>query len=240
MTNALALRVIEPELLDMLPAQDPRAMHARRDLVWVNALMLQSLIMTRLIRRHLAPGRLRLLEVGAGDGAFMLAVAQRLRERHGDVDIVMLDQHDLVTDERRAGFAQFGWRVHTVTADIFDWLEEPGGAFDAVTANLFLHHFDDAALRRLFASLAEISPVLIATEPHRNLAALWATALLRAVGVNDVTRHDAAASVRGGFRAGELSVLWPGGASTRFEERRIGPFTHGFVARAVQEDDLAL
>ena len=35
------------------------------------------------------------------------------------------------------------------------------------TANLFLHHFDDADLARLFAGLQPLAPLLLATEPRR-------------------------------------------------------------------------
>jgi hypothetical protein len=54
-----------------------------------------------------------------------------------------------------------------------------------------------------------------------------------ALGANDVTRHDAVASVRAGFRGRELSGLWPAGAAGwRLNERGIFPFTHLFHAHA--------
>jgi hypothetical protein len=52
--------------------------------------------------------------------------------------------------------------------------------------------------------------------------------LLRAIGANDVTLHDAAASVRAGFKGAELSRLWPTGYTDQIDERGIGPFTHVF------------
>ena len=55
-----------------------------------------------------------------------------------------------------------------MTAEIFEWLEAPGTErFDAVIANLFLHHFDNADLARLFAGLQRLAPLLVATEPRR-------------------------------------------------------------------------
>ena len=42
MSADLDQRHIVPEILDALPSDDARAVGSRRDLIWVNALMLQS------------------------------------------------------------------------------------------------------------------------------------------------------------------------------------------------------
>jgi hypothetical protein len=229
LANNLDRRRIEPELLDILPPEDPRAVGSRRDLAWINALMFQSAIMAGLLKANVRKGSTRILEIGSGDGAFMLSVARRLAMSWTDVDLIMLDQVNLITDERRADFATLGWRVRTITDDVFDWIARPGaGAYDVVSANLFLHHFSDARLKGLFAALRPLAPVFLATEPSRNAIALRACSLLRVIGANEVTLHDAAASVRGGFAGDELSSLWPSGFAQQCEERRIGPFTHAF------------
>ncbi|UVK47718.1 methyltransferase domain-containing protein [Mesorhizobium sp. AR07] len=227
--NDLDRRRIEPELLDSLPPDDPRAIGSRRDLVWINALMFQSTIMSGLLKANIRKSSTRILEIGSGDGAFMLSVARRLTRNWTDVDLIMLDQVNLITDKRRADFAVLGWRVQTITDDVFDWIANSGaGAYDVVSANLFLHHFSDADLKVLFAALRHLAPIFLATEPSRNGIALRACSLLRFIGANQVTMHDAAASVRAGFTGNELSSLWPSGFTQQCEERRIGPFTHAF------------
>ena len=229
LTKDLDRRRIEPELLDILPPDDPRAIGSRRDLVWINALMFQSAIMAGLFKANVRKTPTRILELGSGDGAFMLSVAKRLARSWTDVDLVMLDQVNLISDKRRADFTALGWRVETVTDDVFDWIAKPGaGAYEVVSANLFLHHFSDADLKVLFAALRSRAPVFLATEPSRNASALRMCSLLRIIGANEVTMHDAAASVRAGFAGNELSSLWPSGSSQQCEERRIGPFTHAF------------
>ncbi|TPJ42644.1 methyltransferase domain-containing protein [Mesorhizobium sp. B2-5-13] len=229
MATGLDSRHIQPELLDHLPPDDPKAIGSRRDLIWINSLMFQHAIMSSLLKASVREGSIRILEVGSGDGAFMLSVARRLARKWIDVELVMLDQVDLITDRRRADFAALGWRVETVTDNVFDWIAKPGGdAYDVVSANLFLHHFSDAALKTLFEALRRLAPVFLAAEPSRNVVALKACSLLRLVGVNQVTMHDAAASVRAGFAGKELSGLWPLGSAQQCEERRIGPFTHAF------------
>jgi hypothetical protein len=228
--TALAIRDIRPELLDTLLVDDPLAIGSRRDLMRVNAVMFQGAIMAGLMRANLPATHLRILEIGAGDGRFMLSVARRLGWR--DVELTLLDQADLVTRERREQFQALGWQVETITADIFDWIDkQPNHGFDGITANLFLHHFDAEQLRRLLSAMANIAPMFLATEPHRNTFALWSTGWLRALGANAVTLHDAAASVRAGFADHDLSDLWPQGSAETLQERRVGPFTHTFVAR---------
>jgi hypothetical protein len=230
MSNSLAHRHVHPEILDGLSEDDPRAIASRRDLRRINALMFQASIMSRLLRRHVTTPPSRILEIGAGDGSFMLAVARRLSKRWPNVELTLLDRADLVTCERQEDFARLGWRADAVVADVFDWIGKAGDVrFDVVTANLFLHHFADTELAKLLAALQPLAPVFVAAEPHRSGFALAGSQLLRAVGVNDVTRHDAPASVRAGFSGTELSALWPAGQSGSVEERRAGPFTHTFA-----------
>src|SRR5262245_45704300 len=75
-------RLLEPELLDELAAEHPEAMGSRRDLRRVNSLMGHAAIATRALLEAFpgAPPR-SLLEIGAGDGTFLLGVARRLAPR---------------------------------------------------------------------------------------------------------------------------------------------------------------
>ncbi|BDA84171.1 hypothetical protein Sa4125_17130 [Aureimonas sp. SA4125] len=231
MSSRLAQREVIPEILDDLAEDDPRAVASRRDLRRVNALMFQAGITRGLLSRHLAAPPRRLLEIGAGDGSFMLSLARRLHGHWPKVDLFLLDRQSLVTRERIAEFAALGWTVHVVEADIFAWaMDAADERFDAVTTNLFLHHFEDGPLAGLLARLAPMAPVFVATEPRRTAFPLLAARMLWAIGANDVTRHDAAVSVRAGFAGTELSGLWPASPLCRLEEGRRGLFTHAFAA----------
>ena len=186
--------------------------------------------MAALLRKHVRQPPRRILEIGAGDGNFMLAVARRLARHWPNVDLVLLDRVDLVSAELRDDFKKLGWRVETVTADIFEWVGQTQSVgFDVITANLFLHHFDAAELRRLFSGLQPLAPVFVATEPCRAVFPLAATRLLWLIGAHAVTFHDAAVSVRAGFTGTELSGLWAAGQGKPLEEKRSGLFTHVFA-----------
>lgn len=222
-------RSIESEWLDTLAADDPRAMRSRRDLRRVNAIMLQPRIMARLLDAHCAGGRpKRIIELGGGDGTFMLRVARKLR--WPGVEIVLVDRHDTVSDGTRAGFGALGWRFRVQRADVFDFLSRDAPAADIVTANLFLHHFSDADLARLLLQASSLAPLFVACEPGRSAFALAGSRLLFALGCNDVSRHDAVASVRAGFNGNDLSRLWPQTSGWCLDERAAWPFTHCFAA----------
>ncbi len=72
-------RRVTRELLDELPPADSRAVRSRDDLLRVNAWMGNQGIMARALRSSY-PGRRarRIIELGAGDGRFLLRVARRL------------------------------------------------------------------------------------------------------------------------------------------------------------------
>jgi len=227
-------RHLEPELLDALAADDPRAIASRRDLVRINALMFQARIMASLLRQNVQTPPVRILEIGAGDGKFMLAVARLMAVRWPNVEIVMVDRVDLMGKDLCNSFSEIGWQAKPVTADIFDWAGEASQRpFDVVCANLILHHFDNARLLELFSRIMTIAPKLVATEPFRANLPLIATRFLGVIGACAVTLNDARQSVRAGFRGTELSQLWQLSGGTPVIEGRKGLFTHGFVGAAM-------
>jgi hypothetical protein len=226
-----ATRYVEPEWLDELAASDPRATRSRRDLRRINAWMLQTGIMARALRRQFRGERPRaLVDLGGGDGAFLLAVARRLGAGWGGVAATLVDRQDIVSGHTREAFRALGWRVDTVAADAGDYLDRRDAPVDIIVANLFLHHFDAAQLRPLLARIAGRTQTFIACEPRRGALALGASRMLWAIGCNDVTRHDAAASVRAGFAGRELSADWPQHDGWSLHEHPAGLFTHCFIA----------
>jgi len=227
--GAMHGRVMTAELLDHLAPDDPRAMRSRRDLVMINALMGQSAIMASMLADFPAPKLVA--DLGGGDGRFMLGVAKRLAKRWPGVTVMIADRQPIVSPHTIVGFAQLGWRCETLTGDVFATL--PRIQPDIIAANLFLHHLDDAALARLLALAAERARGFVACEPRRSAFALLGARLVGVLGANQVTRHDAVASVRAGFRGSDLSALWPSSKSWSLQERGILPFSHGFSAHAV-------
>jgi hypothetical protein len=222
-------RRLEPELLDVLPADDPDAVHSRRDLKLLNAVMLHPAIMARRMRRHAVVAPKRIVELGAGDGSLMLRLARRLARHWPGVATVLVDQQGIVPVATHEAVAKLGWRQQQITQDVFDYLATAAPA-DIIIANLFLHHFKPPQLAEIFARSASLAPLFIALEPRRSMLPLMGSRLIFLLGCNHVSRHDAAASVRAGFRDHELSALWPDRSGWSLHE---GPaaLSHGFTAQ---------
>ena len=226
-------RRVQREWLDELPADDPRAIRSRRDLNRVNTWMLQPGIMARaLINNHGGPPPRTILDLGSGDGIFILRVAKILARRWCNVAVVMLDRQDIVHARTRRAFEAVGWTATTIAADLFDALDgDRLPQVDIVTANLFLHHFTDRQLARILPGVARLAPLFVACEPRRAALPQVASRLLWAIGCNDVSRHDAVVSVEAGFSGTELSALWSDSDGWQLQEQAARLFTNCFVAR---------
>jgi hypothetical protein len=224
-------RIVQPEILDALLPENLDAIGSRRDLNRLNRLMRHPAIMADAMAKNWqGPPPGRLTEIGAGDGKFLLSVAQKISTRWPNVRATLLDRQKSVTPETLADFAAPGWRAEAVVADVFDWPRsfEPGGV---VIANLFLHHFQEARLAELLKVVSQRAELFIALEPCRARWPLFCSRLLWAIGCNYVTQHDAEVSVRAGFDDSELCALWPDKQNWELAEYRTGMFSHIFIAR---------
>jgi hypothetical protein len=226
-------RQIESEWLDSLPADDPGAIGSRRDLQRLNLWMGNARLLAHALNSAgPQPAGVPLVELGAGDGRFMAEVVRRLKTKLTWSALVLVDRQRLVPLEVCAAIEKVGGSLTVITADVFDWLGNlQSEAGHTLVCNLFLHHFQDPDLRRLFALAAGRSQAFVALEPRRSAFALGCSHLVGLIGCNHVTRHDAPASVRAGFREAELSRLWPAGAEWILEEREAGLFSHVFMAK---------
>lgn len=223
--TSLANRLVTPEILDALSPTAPEAQASRRDLRRINALMLQSRILARLMGDHVDQPPHHILELGCGDGHLTLNLVRRLAPIWPGVHLTLLDAQPVVLDSILGEIVKLGWTVEVQPRDVFDWLSESPRQ-DLVYCNLFLHHFEDEALASLLTAIDAMSRICVAAEPRRGAVARFAARSLGIIRANAVTRHDADVSVQAGFRADELGAIWPG---TVHVDRSFGPFSHGFA-----------
>lgn len=240
MTPALPLaRCVEPEILDGLGADDPRARRSRADLRRINRIMSTlSIVVAGIDRLAGAHPPASIIELGAGDGSLMARIARRRMSAWPRVRVTLLDRRPAVDARTLARIRAAGWQPEVIALDVDDWIARPdpvpeGAArWDVVIANLFVHHFDERTLRRLFAGIASRTNAFFCSEPRRSPAALACSRLVALAGAGPVTRADAVASVRAGFRDAELSAAWPEPASNGWSLREYdaGLFTHCLAA----------
>ena len=228
-------RRLEPELLDELPAADPKAAGSRADLRRLNFIMGHAGILSRAFRHQFAgkpvPGRpLRVVELGAGDGSLALELARRWSAFGVAGELMLIDRQNLLSPETPRAIAALNWSVQVAESDVFDWFETPAPPADVMFANLFLHHLAEDRLRALLRLAASRTSLFLACEPRRATLALTASRLLGLIGCNAVTRHDAVVSVRAGFVTGELSRLWPENTGWKLGDQPAGLFSQCFTA----------
>lgn len=231
-------RLVEAEWLDVLPSSDPRSRRSRRDLGRINAFMGNDRIVARTLRHLFNETPRRIAELGAGDGHFLVKLAQQLHPVWRDVQVTLVDRQDIVSASTLSQLSSLNWHAEACVADVLEWLRDTRERrFDFVLANLFVHHFNACELRRLLHLLRLRTRVFLACEPRRARAPLAASRLLALIGCNEVSRHDAAVSVRAGFDGTELSALWGARAAWSLQEEPRGLFSHVFIA---SRNDMAL
>lgn len=220
------------ELLDELPANDPRAARSRADLRRINVWMGNHRALAHALGSR-APNQRNgraVTELGAGDGTLLLRVARRLGPSWKGTSLTLVDRQALLSPETQAAYAHLGWHATGVAGDAGEWLRDPANTgCDVLLCNLFLHHLALEELRGLLRAASAKCRVFVALEPRRSRLALLLSHLVGLLGCNAVTRHDAVVSVRAGFTGNELSRCWPN-AGWRFREQRSGHSGHLFIA----------
>jgi hypothetical protein len=187
----MSMRVVIPEILDHLPPDDPEAIRSRRDLRMINTLMGNDRWILKTLRNFPAAAANGITELGAGDGTLTAKIAAAFP----DSTVTALD-----LAPRPANLpASIRWRQ----GDLFRSATPIQGG--VLIANLFLHHFEGAALQQL-GKLCKGFEILLFSEPQRAKIPHLLGALVNPL-VNRVTRHDMHVSIDAGFVEDELPAL---------------------------------
>ncbi|MBB5040230.1 methyltransferase domain-containing protein [Prosthecobacter dejongeii] len=187
----MRIRSVQPEILETLASDDPAARRGRQDLLLVNGIMGNHRWISRMMRRYCQPGW-QMTELGAGDGALSLKLAQQgLCQTH--------DLHAFDLAPRPASWpADAAW----TQGDLFAQNLPPS---QVLIANLFLHHFEAAPLHLLGSRIAPETQLILAAEPARYRIHTFMGRLFCSLAqLNWVTRYDMQVSIRAGFRGQEL------------------------------------
>lgn len=182
-------RIVIPELLDHLPADDPEAVRSRLDLRRINLLMGNERWVCRTVRRFAEAAGRGIVEIGAGDGRLCNKLALQFA-------LAPVAAYDLVPVPDGLDS-----RIKWHRGDIFQMKVPPQEG--VMVANLFLHHFEGAALAALGRWCGNFE-VLVFNEPDRARLPHLLGGMMNPW-INRVTRHDMHVSIRAGFAAGEIS-----------------------------------
>ncbi len=211
----LSRRATEPELLDEGVAED-EAVRSLGDLRFVNRWLGGRRALLRTVRPFLdgAP-RPRLLDVGCGSAdlpAFLVRATEgRLLAVGADLKVLHLRQAPP--------------EVHRVAADVRALPFAPG-TFDVVTASLFLHHFDGAAVPDVVRSLYALARrALVVNDLHRaRIPYTFGRLLFRHLFRSPVSVADGLLSIRRAFTPGELRAAFRDAGIPDVHVRRSFPY----------------
>jgi SAM-dependent methyltransferase len=195
----LRTRAREPEALDVGVAPD-EALRSLADLRFVNRWLGNRGRFVGAVLPYLkASARPRLLDVGCGSGDVTVALRRALEGRlaAAAVDIKLLHLQAappellrVVADARRLPFAP--------------------NTFDVVTASLFLHHFDEAALPDLLRALFALARrALVVNDLRRaRVPYLFGKAVFPLLFKSRVSVEDGLISIRSSFREPDLRAAF--------------------------------
>jgi len=210
----LARRAADPELLDGA-VTEAEALASLLDLRWVNRWLGGRRTFLAGVEPFLnGDGRLRLLDVGCGSADL---AGWLLRRAPGRVFAVGVDRRLLHLSVADAG-------VERVVADARA-LPFSAGAFDVVTLNLFLHHFDPPEVAPLLRALYPLARrALVVNDLHRaRLPYAFARLTFPHVFRSPVSVEDGLVSIRRGFRPHELRQALAEAGCATFRVRRLFP-----------------
>lgn len=183
-------RILETELLDHLDPADSGAVRSRRDLRFLDLFLGNSRWILRALQR-IQDRCNKFVELGAGEGRLCCCV-------HAVNPGSEITGLDLIARPR-----DLPPSIRWVSGDFLQTL--PGVEAEACYGSLILHHLDASALGHLGREFRRFS-FLLFSEPYRGMFPLRLAGLSSPL-FGEITRHDMPASIRAGFRKGELATL---------------------------------
>jgi SAM-dependent methyltransferase len=183
----------EPERLD-LGVEEAEAVRSLADLRLVNRWLGGRRHLLRAVRPFLHEGA-RVLDVGCGSADLPAQLLEAVPAR-----IVVVG-----VDLKLLHLRQAPQKVHRVVADVRE-LPFPPRSFDVVTASLFLHHFDGAAVASVLRSLFSLARrALVVNDLLRaRVPLLFGRFFFPLLFQSPVSVADGLVSIRRAFRPHEL------------------------------------
>ncbi|HKQ60445.1 MAG TPA: methyltransferase domain-containing protein, partial [Candidatus Polarisedimenticolaceae bacterium] len=214
-----------PELMDRSDNPREALAAALRDLRLVNRWLGGRRVLSEAIRplllAHPPQRPLRLLDVGTGDADLPLALLELAQGLGRSLEVTAVDR-DPQTVALAAQAVRGRGAIHVVQADARRLPFAPG-AFDLVTASLFLHHFRQHEVVELLAAFRRLARRAVLVNDLRRHRVPWLFIGLagRATRRSAMFVHDGPLSVLRGFTAGELleAARGAGARGARVERR---------------------
>ncbi len=204
-------RIVVPELLDDDLGTAAEIAASLRDLQRINDWFGGTRTTTQLLRRIAraqGSSSLSLLEIGAGNGHVPLAASRALAAEGIDIRVTLLDR--VASHLPQSG----------IPAVVGDALELPfhDGAFDVVSSNLMLHHFEPETVLPVATEALRVARIgVLINDVIRSRLHLALTYAGLPLFRSRLTWHDAPASVRRAYTLEEMRSILGQTSARRME-----------------------
>lgn len=209
--RSLASRDRQPELMDDPGIASGEHDRALKGLARLNRASRIEHTVYRAIEPFLSDEPLSVLDVAAGSGDLISALARRTAAAGYGVEFTGCDISETACEHMRSNFQRLGEPASGRLAAIrCDALRDPlPRGHDIVMCHLFLHHLDDSDIVRLLRSMRESARRGVIISDLRRTRRGYALALLasRLLTRSRVVHTDALLSVRGALTGAELADL---------------------------------
>ena len=200
----LKKRSYEPEIIDDFSIDDERIDKALSELNIINSFLGGYSVTKKGLNefRKMVPsnGKIKILDVGAGGSDLFI-----LRQNGFALKPVSLDKNI-----RAAKFLKRkDPRLDIVCADAFNLPFKPK-SFDVVHASLFLHHFKEKSIGRIFEELRKISiDDIIVNDLRRSYVAYLGISILTGIfSKSKLIKNDGPLSVKRSFKRSDLKNIF--------------------------------
>lgn len=214
--NDLTVRAEGEELMDADDLDPATYAAVVGDLARVNRVTLAARPTLAFLDRAITGKRLRLLDIGFGDGDMLRRIAHWARRRGVEAELVGIDLNPR-SAPAAAAHTPASLPIRYVTGDYADLA---GQGWDAIVSSLVAHHMTRAQLVAFLRFMAaEASAGWFVNDLHRHrLAHLGFPWLARAARWHPIVRHDGTLSIARSYRPDEWPALL---AEAGIEDARV-------------------
>lgn len=198
---SLRTRSAELEIMDDLDCHGEVVDQTLRELEVINRLLGGDNVtidgIAQLVRKT-TQDRFVICDYGCGGGDLAMKILRWGRERNVNVEVVGIDANPHIIEFARKNSEG----ITLTTMDVFSNDRD----YDVITATLFIHHFDDDQLVKLFRSMKEHSRVgVVINDIHRHPLSYYSIKwLTRLFSKSPMVKFDAPLSVRRAFKKKDL------------------------------------
>ncbi len=181
-----------------------------REIRFINRFFGDRRVLRKTLLREIEKKDLRefsVLDVGAGSGELLRAIAEFARETNRDAKVTGLDLNPISAVSVAAEGKEFK-QINSVRGDALE-LPFENDSFDYAISSLFVHHLSDEDIVRVLREMDRVARSgIYVIDLHRHPLAYAAYKVFCVTfRISPLVRHDGSLSILKGFKPGELKEL---------------------------------